>query len=54
MENTQMRDKFLRLCMKKKMSMSSIIEITNTMRGKTKEEKEAIAEKAIKDLHLEE
>lgn len=50
MQNTENRDRFLRAFMDAGIPSSVILEIAETMRGKTSAEAEVIAAQAVKDL----
>ena len=50
---TEKRCELLKICLEKGMSNSMISKIVEPMRGKTEEEKEQIAEKALKELQSE-
>ena len=43
-------ERFLKICMEKKMSLEVIASYTRQMRGKTDEEKEVIAKKLVEEL----
>lgn len=50
MKDTRKRNAFLRECMRKNVPESVLLIITDRMRGKTTQEREAIAERAHKAL----
>ena len=50
MESTQIRNKFLKMCMEMNIPESTVFEISKQMRGKTEAQREEIARKAIEDM----
>lgn len=45
-----MRNRFLKMCMEKNIQESTVLKISKQMRGKTEEQREKIAMKAIRDM----
>lgn len=45
-----MRNRFLKMCIERNIQDSTVLKISEKMRGKTEEEREDIAKKAIKDI----